>query len=64
MLMASGKPVNGVVLFENGGKTPSETVTRKIGFNVSTASAYVGQVEVAGIGAPRELISEVASERA
>lgn len=38
-------------------------VARKTGFDVATASTYVGQVEVAGIGAPRELISEVASER-
>ena len=45
MLMASGKPINGVALFENKGGAPSKTVSRKIGFNEYSETAIFGDFD-------------------
>jgi len=45
MLMASGKPVNGVALFENKNGTLSKTVSRKIGFNEYSETAIFGDFD-------------------
>lgn len=37
-------------------------VASKAGFTVSTAAPYLGRVEVADIGAPRELVEEIIAE--
>jgi hypothetical protein len=45
LLMASGKPVNGVALFENKDGKPSNTVSRKIGADEYSETAIFGDYD-------------------